>query len=65
MVLSYSRAMYVEFVEQQDLRTLLRCHLNAFAALGGVPRIVLYDNMKTMVLRRAGSRVEYHPSGTT
>lgn len=35
MVLSYSRAMYVEFVEQQDLSTLLRCHLHAFAALGG------------------------------
>ncbi|HCC33085.1 MAG TPA: IS21 family transposase, partial [Clostridiales bacterium] len=61
MVLSYSRAMYVEFVEQQDLSTLLRCHLNAFAALGGVPRTILYDNMKTVVLRREGSRVEYHP----
>lgn len=61
MVLSYSRAIYVEFVEQQDLSTLLRCHLHAFAALGGVPKTILYDNMKTVVLRRQGSQVEYHP----
>ena len=61
MVLSYSRAMYVEFVEQQDLSTLLRCHLHAFGALGGVPKTILYDNMKTVVLSRQGSKVEYHP----
>jgi len=61
MVLSYSRAMYVEFVEQQDLSTLLGCHLRAFAALGGVPKAILYDNMKTVVLRRQGETVEYHP----
>lgn len=28
---------------------MLRCHLAAFAALGGVPRQVLYDRMKTAV----------------
>lgn len=61
LVLSTSRAMYVEFVEQQDLSTLLRCHLQAFAALGGVPKTILYDNMKTVVLRRPGRVVEYHP----
>lgn len=61
LVLSYSRAMYVEFVEQQDLSTLLRCHLHAFAALGGVPKTILYDNMKTVVLRRHEAAVEYHP----
>src|SRR5690606_10502435 len=61
LVLSYSRAMYVEFTEHQDMSTLLRCHLNAFAALGGVPRSVLYDNMKTVVLSRTGDAVEYHP----
>ena len=33
-----------------DLQTVLRCHLAAFAALGGVPRQILYDRMKTAVL---------------
>ncbi len=61
MVLSYSRAMYVEFVAQPDLSTLLRCHLHAFTTLGGVPKTILYDNMKTVVLGRQGAGVEYHP----
>ena len=61
MVLSFSRALYVEFVTQQDLSTLLRCHLHAFAAFGGVPQRILYDNMKTVVLERDGERVVFHP----
>lgn len=61
MVLSFSRALYVEFVTQQDLSTLLRCHLRAFEAFGGVPQRVLYDNMRTVVLERSGERVVFHP----
>ncbi|HHW14922.1 MAG TPA: IS21 family transposase [Firmicutes bacterium] len=62
LVLSYSRAMYVEFVERQDLETLIRCHLHAFEALGGVPRAILYDNMKQVVLGRdADGHPEWQP----
>jgi transposase len=61
MVLSFSRALYVEFVQQQDLSTLLRCHLHAFEAFGGVPQRILYDNMKTVVLERSAERVVFHP----
>jgi hypothetical protein len=32
--------------------TLIDCHQKAFVALGGVPRCLLYDNMKTVVLER-------------
>lgn len=32
--------------------TLEDCHLNVFSFFGGVPREVLYDNMKTVVLQR-------------
>lgn len=52
MVLSWSRAMYVEFVERADVATFIRCHLNAFARLGGIPRRCLYDNAKLVVLHR-------------
>jgi transposase len=52
LVLSWSRALYVEFVRQADEATFLRCHLHAFAALGGVPRRCLYDNTKVVVLGR-------------
>jgi transposase len=61
MLLSHSRAMFVEFVLQQDLSTLLRCHLHAFEAFGGVPQRILYDNMKTVVLERSAERVVFHP----
>ena len=52
LVLSWSRALYVEFVRRADLATFLRCHANAFERLGGVPRRCLYDNAKVVVLGR-------------
>jgi transposase len=50
LVLGYSRLLWARFVLHQDLQTVLRCHLAAFAALEGVPRQILYDRMKTAVL---------------
>lgn len=50
--LGYSRASYVEFVSNMKVETLIACHEHAFAAFGGVPRRILYDNMKTVVLER-------------
>ena len=50
--LGWSRAAYVEFCADERIETLIRCHENAFAAFGGVPREVLFDNMKTVVLER-------------
>ena len=34
------------------METLIGCHENAFLAFAGVPREVLYDNMKTVVIER-------------
>jgi transposase len=50
--LGYSRASYVEFVTDEKLPTLLACHERAFEFFGGVPREVLYDNVKTVVIGR-------------
>lgn len=50
--MGYSRASYVEFVSDMKVATLIGCHERAFAAFGGVPRKVLYDNMKTVVIER-------------
>lgn len=52
MVLSWSRAIYVEFVRRADVATFIRCHINAFTQLGGVPQKCLYDNAKVVVLGR-------------
>lgn len=54
MVLSWSRAVYVEFVRRADVATFIRCHVNAFEYFGGVPRRCLYDNAKVVVLGRDG-----------
>jgi len=52
MVLSWSRAIYVEFIKAADLATFMRCHINAFEHFGVVPRKCLYDNAKVVVLGR-------------
>lgn len=52
MVLGYSRAIYLEFVTATDMKTFLRCHINAFKFFGGVPHEILYDNVKTVVKDR-------------
>jgi transposase len=50
--LGWSRATYVEFVTDERLETLLGRHERAFYFFGGVPREVLYDNIRTVVTER-------------
>ena len=62
--LGYSRASYVEFVDNMKAQTLISCHEHAFAAFGGVPKRVLYDNMKTVVIERdafGDGQHRFHP----
>jgi transposase len=61
LVLSWSRAMYARFALDQTLESFLRGHVLAFDALGGVPREILYDNLKSVVLERAGDHIRFHP----
>jgi transposase len=61
LVLSWSRAVYARFALDQTLESFLRGHVEAFAALGGVPRILLYDNLKSVVLERFGEHIRFHP----
>lgn len=56
LVLGHSRMMWARFVAQQDLATVLRCHVAAFDALGGVPEQILYDRMRTAVLGEVDER---------
>jgi transposase len=61
MVLSWSRAIYARFALDQTLESFMRGHVLAFQALGGVPRECLYDNLKSVVLERAGDHIRFHP----
>lgn len=63
-VLGYSRMSFVRFVQDEQFKTLTDCHEAAFDYFGGVPRQVLYDNMKTVVLTRDAygqNQHRFHP----
>lgn len=62
--LGYSRFAYVEFTDNERFETLRRCHENAFLAFDGVPKDVLYDNMRTVILERDAhgkGKHRFHP----
>ncbi len=62
MTLGWSRTMYVEFTTSTDTTTWLRCHVHAWHYFGGVPRVVLHDNLKTAVLERgAEGSIHWNP----
>lgn len=61
MVLSYSRRIFLRFFLDARMDSFLRGHVEAFAAFGGVARVLLYDNLKSAVLERAGDAVRFNP----
>jgi transposase len=62
MVLSYSRALYLRFFLNASLENFLRGHLGAFATWKGSARVLLYDNLKSVVLERHGNAIRFHPT---
>lgn len=61
LVLGYSRVLYAEFTISEDVATLIQCHQNAFRYVGGIPRELLYDQMKTVVLSWSPDHIEWNP----
>jgi transposase len=61
MVLSYSRAVFALFTVDQTLESFLRGHVEAFDTWSGVPRTLVYDNLRSAVLERAGTAIRFHP----
>jgi transposase len=62
MVLSYSRQIFLRFFLDARMENFLRGHVAAFIAWDGVPRVVLYDNLKSAVLERRGEAIRFHPA---
>lgn len=58
--LSWSRVSYVEYIIRGDMATFLSCMHRAFEYIGGVPREVLFDNVKVVVSERVGSVVRFN-----
>lgn len=62
MVLSYSRAIFLRFYPGASNVYFTLGHVEAFAAWAGSVRVVLYDNLKSVVLERHGDAIRFHPA---
>ncbi len=62
MVLSYSRQIFLRFFFGNAMANFLRGHVAAFASFGGIPRVLLYDNLKSAVLERVGQAIHFNPT---
>jgi hypothetical protein len=62
MVLSWSRQIFLRFYLNQRMESFLRGHVAAFNAWGALPRVLLYDNLKSAVLERRDDAIRFHPT---
>jgi transposase len=62
MTLSYSRRLFLRFFFDARMSSFLRGHVDAFEYFGGVPRQVLYDNLKSAVTERVGTAIRFNPT---
>lgn len=60
MVLSYSRKIFLHFYLNARTENFLRGHEAAFQYFGGLPRVVLYDNLRSAVLERQGDAIRFN-----
>ena len=61
MVLSWSRKIFLRFYLNQQLANFLRGHVAAFEQWQGLPKVLLYDNLKSAVLERQGDAILFNP----
>ena len=62
LVLSWSRQIFLRFYLNARSDAFLHGHAAAFETWGGVPRVLLYDNLRSAVLGRRGDTIEFNPS---
>jgi len=57
--LSWSRRIFLRFSLDARMESFLRAHVQAFEVWGGLPRVLLYDNLKNAVLERQGDAIRF------
>lgn len=62
MVLSWSRMIFLRFFLGAPMECFLRGHVAALDFFDGVPRVLLYDNLKSAVTERRGNAIRFHPT---
>lgn len=60
LVLSWSRRVYLRFYLDQRMGSFLDGHARAFDFFEGLPRVLLYDNLKSAVLERRGDAIRFN-----
>ena len=60
MVLSWSRQIFLRFYLSTAMPNFVRGHVDAFAFFQGVPRVLLYDNLKSAVLERTAHAIHFN-----
>lgn len=58
--LKYSRWVHVAVVPNQKVESLVRALIAGFVSFGGVPLACVFDNPKTVVVRRVGDKIEWN-----
>jgi transposase len=58
-ILSYSRMKYAGFTTSQEQEHLFQCLINSFYYIGGVPKKVLFDNMRTVIDGRENGNIKW------
>jgi transposase len=64
LVLGYSRLLWLQFYARQTMATVFEALAAAFAYLGGVPRELLFDQMRSVIVdddRESGGRLLENP----
>jgi transposase len=61
MVLSYSRHLFLRFYLNATMASFLDGHVRAFGFFNAVPRVCLYDNLRSAVLERVADAIRLHP----
>lgn len=62
--MGHSRQTFTYFTDNMEAKTLVMCHELAFLFFGGVPKSILFDNMKTVVEKRnayGDGKHKFHP----
>jgi transposase len=62
MVLSHCRMVFLRFFLDARMDSFLCGHVLAFTAFAGVPRVLLYDNLKSAVVERVGDAIRFNPT---
>lgn len=61
LVLSYSRRVFLRFYLHARTDSFIRGHVEAFEHWGGIPKVVLYDNLKSAVIERDAQAIRFNP----